>query len=159
MIEKIQKLFENISNTVNGINEFGFGIVSNEKNIKASQKYPSLWVNEEIRITYKVENKAVLATYDLNIFMFNRWGKNQNAIYSKYQQLSQLERIFQDVVAITAKPKGHFLSVEWGDAITFVDSFNDRTVGLSCGVKITMRSGDICNKSQAEIDEIFKIVC
>jgi hypothetical protein len=159
MIEKIKKLFENICNTVDGINEFGFGIVANEKNIKASQKYPSLWVNEEVRITYKVANKAVLPTYDLNIFMFNRWGENQDAIASKYQQLSQLERIFQDVVAITANPITPFVSIEWGDAITFVDSFNDRTVGLSCGVKITMFSGNVCYLTPNEINSIYQINC
>ena len=169
MITIINKFFENISDAIPQINDFGYGVLTNDKNIKDANKYPMLWVNNEFRTSYNtnfVNSKVLEVTYDFNIWLFDRWGENQDSPQeAKITQLSNCEQIAQMVIILASQlPRGGtvvnpFVKVDFSDGISYIDIFANRLVACSVGCKITMKSQDICEFTQLDINNIFNITC
>jgi len=169
MITIINKFFENIADAIPQINDFGYGVLTNDKNIKDGNKYPMLWVNNEFRTSYnvtQVNNKVMAVTYDFNLWLFDRWGENQDSPQeAKITQLSNCEQIAQMVIILASQlPQGGvvlnpFVKVEFTDGISYIDIFANRLVATSVGCKITMKSQDICEFTQLDINNVFNITC
>ncbi len=166
MITKINKFFENIAGAIPFINQFDYGVLTNDKNIFDAYQYPLLWVNEEFQTEYdlkSIQNKVIGATYLFNVWIFDRWGENvQDPLKARYVQLSNVEQIAQ-MVAILAcsRPTGisPFIKVELNEAVTYVDLYADRLVATSLSFSITMKGQNECEFTQTDINNIFILDC
>ncbi len=166
MITKINKFFENIAGAIPFINQFDYGVLTNDKNIFDAFQYPLLWVNEEFQTEYdlkSIQSKIIGTTYIFNVWLFDRWGEDvADPLKARYEQLSVTEQIAQLVVILAcSRPNGvsPFIKVELKEAITYVDLYADRLVATSLSFAITMQGQNLCEFTQADINGVFNLDC